>query len=105
MIEYREWGLYEGLCRTRTLRIVLPPVDGAGGSGRVRGVARPANNGHGRPEHSIEPGRYDQQRVRTNSHFLAFTGKRHKYGCLVSLIDSTVTWRRWIQTAQSHENT
>lgn len=58
-------------------RVVLPPVDGAGGSGGVRGVTRPAHDGHGGPEDGVEPRGRDQKVVGASRHLLPWKDQRH----------------------------
>lgn len=53
-------------------RVVVPPVDRAGGAGRVRGITGPAHHRHGRPEQSVDPGGQNQHGVRPHCHLLSY---------------------------------
>lgn len=57
-------------------RVILPPVDGARGSGGVWSVTSPAHDGHGGPEDRVEPGSHDQKVVRSSRHLLPWRDQR-----------------------------
>lgn len=57
-------------------RVILPPVDGAGGSSGVWGVTSPAHDGHGGPEDCVEPRGRNEKVVGATGHLLPWKEQR-----------------------------